>query len=404
VAILGGLAIGLERQRAGHATGPLAHLGGIRTFTLFGAAGGLAGWLSSQGLQILAGVILAVAGGLVVVGYRATSRKDIDATTEVAAVVVLGAAVLAGLGYAALASAIFATTAVVLAEKSRIHSFVARLDDEELRAAALFGVMAVVVLPLLPEGPIGPGIGIRPRNLWMLVLFFSGLSFVGYIARKAVGEQYGYPLAGLLGGLVSSTNVTWSFSRASRARGQSPFGLAYGVVAASTMLNIRLALTIAALNPSLVMVMWRYLVPPSVVGVLVLILGVRHMHQERDGIDVPKNPLQVVAALQMAFIFQVVLFAIDFIRRWVGEPGVIASGVVLGLTDMDALTISMAQGAAGPMPIDVAARAIAAGLLSNTVLKAAIAGVIGRGRFRAIAVAALLTMAATIGAGMGLGF
>ena len=86
----------------------------------------------------------------------------------------------------------------------------------ELEAAARFAVMAVVILPLLPEGPYGPAGGIRPRELWALVLLFAGLSFAGYIARRVVGAKHGYPVAGLLGGLMSSTSVTLAFSRASR--------------------------------------------------------------------------------------------------------------------------------------------------------------------------------------------
>ena len=49
VAALGVAAIGLERQWSGHASGPHARFGGIRTFTMLGA-GGLAGWLSMNGL------------------------------------------------------------------------------------------------------------------------------------------------------------------------------------------------------------------------------------------------------------------------------------------------------------------------------------------------------------------
>jgi uncharacterized membrane protein (DUF4010 family) len=94
---------------------------------------------------------------------------------------------------------------------------VARIDDVSLRAAMRFGVMALVVLPLLPSGPYGPLGGVQPRELWALVLFFSGLSFLGYVARRAVGPEYGYLATGLLGGLISSTNVTFTFARASRA-------------------------------------------------------------------------------------------------------------------------------------------------------------------------------------------
>jgi uncharacterized membrane protein (DUF4010 family) len=179
VAALCGLAIGVERQWSGHASGPAARIGGIRTFTLLGAVAGMAGWLWTLQSQALAAVLLAGAVALVIVGYLAVSSRDVDGTTEVAALVTMAAGVLAGLDFLSLASGIAAITCLLLIEKSRLHAAVAKLDDDEIRAAARFAVMAAVILPLLPEGPYGPWGGVRPRLLWILVLFFSGMSFVG---------------------------------------------------------------------------------------------------------------------------------------------------------------------------------------------------------------------------------
>ena len=133
-----------------------------------------------------------------------------------AALIVLAAGLLAGLGSVRLASGIIAVLTLLLVEKSRLHALVQRIDDVGLRSGVRFAVMAFVVLPLLPEGPYGPLGGIRPREIWALVLFFSGLSFAGYVARRVAGPGHGYLVTGLLGGLVSSTNVTLTFARTSR--------------------------------------------------------------------------------------------------------------------------------------------------------------------------------------------
>ena len=234
VAALGGVAVGIERQRSGHASGPGARLGGVRTFTLLGGTAGLAGWLTTQHLPGLAIVLAAGAVGVVIAGYIAASRTDVDATTEVAALVVIGAGLSAGVGWLTVASAVIAVSVLLLVEKSQLHALVGRIDDEELRAAARFGVMAVVILPLLPEGPFGPWGGIRPRTLWLLVLFFTGLSFSGYLARRIFGATQGYPLAGLLAGLISSTNATFTFARLSRREQWLSRPLAIGTVAACT--------------------------------------------------------------------------------------------------------------------------------------------------------------------------
>src|SRR4029079_9789859 len=190
-----------------------------------------------------------------------------DATTEVAALVVLAAGVLAGIDRIALAGGLAAATTLLLAEKSRLHAFVARIDGEGFRAGVRFAVLALVVLPLVPEGPFGTwGGGIRPRSLWLLVLVFAGLSFAGYIARTAVSARYGSAITGLIGGLVSSTGVTLTFARASRdprahpvssagASGDLPddgVPLAQGVLAACTVLVPRVLAAVAILAPVLV--------------------------------------------------------------------------------------------------------------------------------------------------------
>ena len=151
VAILGGAAVGVERQWSGHASGPDARLGGIRTFTFLGALAGISGGLTGQGYPLPAALLVAGAMALIVVSYIRASRSDIEATTEVAALVVLGAGVLGGLGHFQLSAALTTLTVLFLAEKPRLHSLVARLDDATLLAAARFAVMSAVILPLLPE-------------------------------------------------------------------------------------------------------------------------------------------------------------------------------------------------------------------------------------------------------------
>lgn len=393
VAILGGAAVGVERQRSGHATGPDARFGGLRTFTLLGTVSGIAGLLIRSELIVLAALLIAGALALTVAAYVRASRGDIDATTEVAAIVVLAAGVMAGLGEVRLSAAVITLTVLVLAEKPRLHALVARLDEQTMLAAARFAVMSVVILPLLPEGPFGPGPGIRPRELWMLVLLFSGMSFVGFIAQRLTGAA-GYPLTGLLGGLVSSTSVTLTYARLSKSHPKQDGPLATGAVAASTVLFFRVAVAVAVLHAAVLPVLARYLAAPFVASVLALLLAWRSLRGAKVEPTKLRNPLKLRAAIEMAVLFQVVLFAVHYVRSSVGEGGLLASGFVLGLTDMDALTLSMTRSAASGTPIDDAARAITAGIIANSLMKAGIAVVVGSGRFRWQAAAALLAMAA----------
>ena len=392
IAALGGTAVGLERQWSGHADGPSARFGGIRTFTMLGAVSGLSGWLLTLGQQGAAIALLAGATGIVVAAYVAASRQDVDATTEVAALVVIAAGVLSGLGSYRLASGIIAIVTLVLVEKSRLHSMVARIDDVSLRAAMRFGVMALVVLPLLPSGPFGPLGGVRPRELWALVLFFSGLSFVGYVARRAVGPEYGYLATGLIGGLLSSTNVTFTFARASRANPAIARELAYGAIAANAVLFPRVIVATAALNTPLVPVLAPYLVAPAAIALAVAALGARKPSSVESTDGAQHNPLQLFDALRMAALFQAVLIAVHLANGIWGHSGVLTTAALLGLTDVDALTMSMARGMPATASLELAARAIAIGVAANTAMKLALTLVLSSGSFPAIAGGTLAAM------------
>ena len=402
VAALGGAAVGVERQRSGHASGPRARFGGVRTFTLLGGLAGLAGWLATQQLLGLAIVLTSGAVALVIAGYLAAGRRDVDATSEAAALVVVAAGVAAGLGWLALASGVIALTTLLLVEKSRLHDFAARIDDEEMRAAARFGVMAVVILPLLPEGPVGPWGGIRPRELWMLVLFFTGISFAGYVTQRMFGAGRGYPVAGLLAGVVSSTNATFTFARLSRREPTLSRPLAVGTVAACTMLFPRVFIAACVLNWNVARALLPYVGVPFLVGLLAVVTWWRRSSDGGQGAALPMNPLQIGPALQMAAVFQVVLFAVGAMHRWFGEGGLIASGAVLGLSDVDALTISMARSADEGVAAGVAAKAIAVGILSNCVLKTGLAASLGTRPFTRLAGGVLVAMAVAIAVAIGL--
>jgi uncharacterized membrane protein (DUF4010 family) len=404
VAGLIGLAIGVEREWSGHASGPRARFAGVRTFFLLGLVGGIAGWLSAQDRLLLAAVLVGGSASLAVAAYVVASKQtgDRDGTTEAAALLVLATGSLSGLGYETLAAGVAAVAVLALAEKSRIREFIARIGETELRAALHFVVLAVVVLPLLPTGPFGPRDAIRPRELWSVVLIFSGVNFIGYLARRAVGADRGYGIAGVLGGLVSSTAVTLSFSRQSRVTPEYARGLALGVIAACTVLLPRVLTVTLVLSPSVARHLVPYVIAPAVVAACFLTYALLRKQpspaygEERNS----GNPLRLGAAIQMALAFQLVLLAVPTAEHLWGPGGVLGSAAVLGLTDMDALTYSMSRLGATTGDAPLAARAIAIGLLSNTILKLGLALGLGAPGFRRSAAAGLLAFAVSLLAGL----
>ncbi len=397
VAALGGLAVGVEREWSARHRGRAHDFAGVRTFLLLGLVGGLAAVLTRENFVFAGGVLFAAAALLAVAAYVfAAWHGDLEATTEVAGLVVVAAGALAGYGRIGIASALSALTALVLMEKTRIHGLVFKLRSEEIEAGLRFAVLALVVLPLLPTGPYGPDPGLRPRELWALVLVFSAISFAGYAGLRLAGPKRGYAVAGLLGGLVSSTAVTLDFSRQSKREPALAPGLALGILAACALVCARVGVLAGALAPALGWQSLRYLLPPFLVGVGTVLVLFRH--SKVDGAPAAlENPLALGAALRMALLFQAVLYALAWTRGAFGAQGVLWSAALLGLTDMDALTFSMAKLGGDPEQVAVAARALGVGLLANSLLKATIAAVLGAGAVRRYAVGGLALMAASGG-------
>ncbi|HEY3287695.1 MAG TPA: MgtC/SapB family protein [Gemmatimonadaceae bacterium] len=396
VAGLVGLAVGIERQRSGHAIGPDQDFAGIRTFLLIGLLGGLGGLFVAHDAALI-GVALVAAGALLAVGaYVVTAQKDtehaVDGTTETAALVVLALGVMAGTGALRFAAGIGALVVLALAEKHRLHGWVDHLDPVEMRAALHFAVLALVVLPVLPTTIATPVGEVTPRATWMLVLVISGLNFIGHLARRVVGRERGYAVTGALGGLVSSTAVTWGFARSSRDEEALRPAYAAGVIGASTVLFPRVIIVVLLLNASVGIAALPYLAAPFVVGVVCSWWAARTpVTSQSAAEESPRSPLNLTAALQMALAFQVVLLFMAFVRSTFGETGIYSTAALFGVTDVDAISVAMTR-LGGADTSTTAARAIAVAVASNTLAKGIIAGIVGRGTFRLRVAAALSLM------------
>jgi uncharacterized membrane protein (DUF4010 family) len=405
VAALGGLAVGIEREWSARQERDHSRFGGVRTFLLLGLLGGLGGVLLGGSGASLAPAVLAGGVALVTVAYFVSAwRGTIDATTEVAGIVVLAAGAFAGGGSMLVASAIFAATALVLVEKSRMHAAVDRLQSIEVAAGARFAVLALVVLPLLPTGPFGAGVvGVEPRKLWALVLIFAGISFAGYVALRVAGPERGLALAGLLGGIVSSTATTLNFARDSRRREELTSALALGVLAASAVLPARVGVLSAVVHAPVARALLPALLPALAVGVA-LMGWVWWRRTTGRGLNAeappgPENPLRLRSAIQMTVLFQVVLWIMAAVEGRFGERGLLGSAALLGLTDLDALTYSACRLAAEGGDVTSAARALQVGMVSNTLFKAALAVALGSGRFGRLAAAGFVLYLAAFGLG-----
>lgn len=411
IAALIGLGAGLEREWSGHTTGPAARFAGLRTFLLLGTTGGTAGVLLSVGAALAGAALIAGGMALAAMAYWATASRpaaEVDGTTEAAAMAVIALGTLAGLGWITLAAAAGSLLVLALREKSRLHGLVARLSERELRAAMQFAVLALVVLPLLPVGPIGGGLRIQPRLIWAIVLVFSAINFGGFLARRAVGANAGATLTGLLGGIISSTAITLNFARRSRSEPTIAGSLGHGVIGACTMLMPRVVAISAVLHPAVGMRLAAVVALPTLIGLAMVWRSWRADRTAQPtvgaaGAMMDESPLRLGAAVQMAIVFQLAMTALELVYATWGDSGLYSTSIFLGLTSMDALTVSMSRIDAG-VTTRIAANAIGIGIIATTLFKAGIATIFGMGRFRVVTLRGLALLVAATALGLVLGW
>jgi uncharacterized membrane protein (DUF4010 family) len=382
IAILLGALVGIEREKHKREKTETGQTAGLRTFILLALLGACAGWLSHElKTPWILAVALLIVGAFVVVGYLVTTRgtpQSAGMTTEVAAIVVflLGAMVM--LGFSEIAIAIGVITAAVLAYKQPLHGFVKKLGWGDVYAGLRLLIATFIALPLLPDKPIDPWGALNPYQLWLLVILISGLSLVGYALTRWLGPGRGALVTGLAGGLVSSTAVTLSFSREARLTPKNTTALACGILLAWAVMFARVLVLVAVVNRALLA---PILVPFGVMGLVVG--GFAAFFYRRDG--TPKqhatglkiaNPFSLTEAAKFAAFFAVVLVAVKIAQDNFSESGVYAVAALAGLTDVDAITLSMADFAKSGTA-QVAVMAIVVAALVNTAVKCAIALFLG---------------------------
>lgn len=401
-ALLIGALIGLEREKR-QALERDRSIGGIRTFILFAQTGAMAAWLAVRldAPWVFAAGALGITA-LVVAGYVVQVRAGVASlglTTEVAAVVtfLLGGVCLAG--QPALAVGLGIVTSAVLAWKQPIHGIIDKIDTEDLYAGLKLAIASFVVLPLLPREAIDPWGALAPYELWLLVVLISALSLVGYVSVRWLGPGRGTVLTGLFGGLVSSTAVTLTFARKSLDRSTSASVLASGLLVAWTVMFGRVVVEVLAVHAPL---LGGLLAPLGVMALATLGCAVWFYlrpgaggGETSDAVDVPlKNPFSLRAAITFALFFALVLLGVAVARQYLPASGLYAVAALAGLTDVDAITMSMAAYARDGGEPATAIGSIILAVLTNTVVKASMAAALGAAALRSRVVLATVIVVA----------
>jgi uncharacterized membrane protein (DUF4010 family) len=400
-----GLLVGLQREYAKRRNQEDL-LGGARTFALIAAVGAIATMLSEVAGTFL--VLATFAGGIIVflaIGYvRSTHEGHIGMTTEVAALIVFCAGSVSGFGELPIAVAIGVLTATVLAIKPFTRRLSASIETEDVYATLKFAVVAALALPLLPDQSYGPSPwdAVSPYKVGLMVVFISGLSFIGYVLIQLVGTERGIGLTSLLGGLVSSTAVTLTLAERSRSHRSMSNLLGLGVLLAWVIMFVRILVEVGVVNPGLLSSVWLPIAAAGLIaGAWAAWLYVRAASGASEGESGSfTNPFRLGPAIQFGLLYGLVLIGSKALSDWLGATGIYAGAIVSGLADVDAITLSMAELSRGPGVVEneVAANAIVFAAASNTLVKAGIVWVTGSpGIRRAIAPGALAAVVVSVG-------
>lgn len=409
VALAIGLAIGIERGWKQRHEKSGQREAGIRTFTLFAvtgfAAGSAAEPLGAAFVAIIAIGVLA----LVTVGYASdVMRDDADRgmTTEVAAILTFVLGALCAVGAVLEAAVVGVVAVALLDQKDLLHAFVQRLQKLELTAVVKLLLISVVLLPVLPNEGYGPGGVLNPYELWWAVVLIAALGLVGYAAMKIAGTRRGALLMGLLGGLISSTGVAVSASRASQNAPGAALPLASAIATAQAVMFVRTGVLISALNASLL----DHALLPLVLGASTAIAGallvtyLAGKTEQPDKLDAG-SPDALNAAIKFIAVVAIVLVLAHYAQMVAGEWGLILAGLLSGAVDVDAATVSASRLTGTQVheaSLAAGAAAIAVAIAANSFVKSGIAFSLGTRAlaFPAAAVLGASGIAAIIGAGV----
>jgi len=397
-----GLLLGFERQRKQKPD--QEQFAGARTFALVSLLGATATYLQLS-LQLAWALPIAFLGvaGLTLASFIITSQKgDVGATTEVSALLTFAIGALCAAGESGLATAIAVCALLLLSIKAWSVETAQHIETADIEAVLKFAIITVIVLPLLPNQAYGPEPMnvLNPYKVWLMVVLISGLNFASYVLVKVLGQEHGIPVTGVLGGLVSSTAVTLGFSQRSRHEPERSSSFALGILVAWTIMFFRVLIAVAVINPDLAR---RLGMGIGIMGAVSLLscafLYTRRESGEKASVKSGSNPFELGEAVKFGLLFGLVTVVAKAAQVYLGSAGLYIAGAVAGLTDVDAIALSMANLASQADMVGVAARTILIAIMANTLTKTSMAASVGSPelRHRILPLAALL-MASGVGA------
>src|SRR5215468_9288369 len=386
-----GLLIGLERGWRKRGATPGSRAAGIRTFALSGLLGGVTAALAqavpeqrlggAASLDIVLGVAFAAYSAVIALFARDENQAEgnFSATTAIAGMLTFALGAYALLGDMRIAAGAAVAATALLAAREELHGWVEQITWPELRSAVVLLAMTFIGLPILPDTPLGPFGGVNLREVWLIAIVLACVSFLGYAAVKYFGARRGLLLAAAAGG-VASTAVTIANARRAAAREGSPRLLAAGVAVASAVMFLRVVGIVAALKAELLVLVAPALIAAALTAVGFAVAWMTWQKADRDAYRSVKfrNPFDLLSVVGFAVFLGVIIVLGRALGEAFGATGAVAGAIVVGLVDVDAVTVSMARLTPDTLSRAHAVLAILAAVASATLSTIAIGAATGR--------------------------
>lgn len=373
--ILGGV-IGLEREinekEGNYHNKPSAVLG-IRTFSLVTGLGAIAGLLY---LKFLPFAIL-IAGGFILMlllfyFLDVQKTKDHGFTTEIAVLYsfLIGLLLMLEVVPIQLVLALTVLIILLLSQKARIKNVVEDIKKTELNAFISFAIIALVILPFLPNTsysiadiPVmrdllaNVGVNIKkiaelelfnPFKLWLIVALVTGVDLIGYVLERTIGQKRGWLLASAAGGFISSTATTQSLAQESRSnRGVNH--LVAAAVLANMVSFFQIAFIIAALSSMFLISLLPVLGLMIAAALITLIYFLRSKEKTKQSSASEKETaksseiINLKGALKFTSLFLVISIFSKIALEFFGNSGFLVATGIGALIGLDAVIINTAQ-------------------------------------------------------------
>lgn len=369
MALAVGLLIGVERER--EKSGSFA---GIRTFPLIAMTGCMTAMIEGMSRPWLFAAGFLAVTALSFRGAHTEPHQGI--TTQVSALLAYLLGGLAWWDMGPFASAVAVVIVMLLSAKAPLEKLASQIGHKDIAAMVQFGIITLIILPIVPNQAYGPLDVLNPYKIWLMVVLISAINLIGYAVSKIVGPGRGIEMTGAVGGLISSTAVTLGLSRRSRAMKALPASFAVGILLASCIMFPRVLLIAFSINRDVAV----HLLYPALAATSAGILGcavLRKFNEKDRNINSstelePKNPLELLTAVKFGLLFGAILFLSKAANVHTGEAGIYLSSIIAGITSVDAATLSLADLAGEYLDNMTAARGIVLACASNTLVKAGI--------------------------------